>query len=70
LPLRPQDAARLERQDTCSSGSGLLIFDDYQWKTAGPAEGTPKPAVDIFSAMYGKQLEVVHNGYQVILRKK
>jgi Methyltransferase domain len=48
---------------------GLLIFDDYQWHDPTPAN-TPKPAVDAFYAVFGKHLEVLHNGYQVVFRKK
>jgi hypothetical protein len=52
---------------------GTIIFDDYRWtgwqKVVTP-ENTPRPAVDIFYAIYGSQLDVVHNGYQAIFRKK
>jgi hypothetical protein len=49
---------------------GLLIFDDYQWKPESPAEDTPGPGIDTFYALFGRQFDVVHSGYQVILRKK
>jgi SAM-dependent methyltransferase len=51
---------------------GIMIFDDYQWKgweKPEPPANTPGPAIDIFYALYGKQFAVLHNGYQVILRK-
>jgi predicted O-methyltransferase YrrM len=55
---------------------GLLIFDDYHW--AGfAASGTsdrpadfPKTAIDAFAQCFHDHVEVVHNSYQLILRKK
>jgi len=49
---------------------GLLVFDDYRWKLEKPREKTPKLAIDIFFRLYGKHFDVIHNAYQVILRKK
>jgi hypothetical protein len=47
----------------------LLIFDDYQWHNP-VVEDTPKPAIDAFYSVFGKHFEVLHNGYQVVLKKK
>lgn len=55
---------------------GILIFDDYQW--AGSfVEGTsdkptdfPKTAIDAFLQCFADHLEVIHNAYQIVLRKK
>ncbi len=49
---------------------GLLIFDDYQLWWDRPLLARPRVAVDIFYAFYGGEFEVVHFGYQVILRRK
>jgi predicted O-methyltransferase YrrM len=52
---------------------GVLIFDDYQWTGHNRIElpkDTPKPAVNVFYMFYGKHFDVVHNGYQLILRRK
>lgn len=54
---------------------GILIFDDYCW--AGSfVEGTcdaptdfPKTAIDAFTQCFADHLEVMHNSYQVVLRK-
>jgi len=53
---------------------GLLIFDDYQF--AGPATynkdepfGFPKPAIDAFVQCFQDRCEVIHNEYQLIIRK-
>ena len=50
---------------------GLIIFDDYRWSMARRGElDTPKLAIDTFLRLYGKDYEVIHNDYQVMLRKK
>ena len=49
---------------------GLLIFDDYLGGLDGPPELRPKPAVDTFFAIFKEEYDVVHNGYQLLLRKK
>lgn len=57
---------------------GLLIFDDYLWMgalkkgelTRDADEDFPKLAIDRFVESFADRLEVIHNGYQLILRKK
>jgi predicted O-methyltransferase YrrM len=46
---------------------GTLIFDDYLLDDNGDQPG---PAIDAFNAFFGKQFEVVHADWQVILKKK
>lgn len=46
---------------------GVLIFDDYIWGDG--SIGTPKPAIDAFMLCYGDKYDVLHKGYQVILKK-
>jgi len=54
---------------------GILIFDDYRWAGCF-VEGTcdaptdfPKTAIDAFTQCFADHLEVMHNSYQVVLRK-
>ncbi|KDQ11350.1 glycosyltransferase family 8 protein, partial [Botryobasidium botryosum FD-172 SS1] len=48
----------------------LVIFDDYEWKME-PAESMthPKRGIDAFLALQASEYEILHKGYQVILRK-
>ena len=48
---------------------GLLIFDDYKWAPELPPHERPKMAIDAFLNVLQAQLEVLHIGYQVIVRK-
>jgi hypothetical protein len=59
---------------------GLLIFDDYQWhgwspggRSTAPApwppELSPRLAIDAFLTAYSNSLEVVHSGYQLMVRR-
>jgi Methyltransferase domain len=49
---------------------GLLIMDDYENYLSRRTFDQPKFAMDAFHACFHDQFEVVHNGFQVILRKK
>lgn len=52
---------------------GLLIFDDYQHVASITATGlyeAPKVAIDAFFQCFDHRCEVIHNEWQVILRKK
>lgn len=50
---------------------GIMAFDDYKWDDPlQNQEGRPKEAVDAFLALYADQIELLHRGYQVWLRKK
>lgn len=49
---------------------GLLIQDDYAWKYDLANDLRPKGAVDAFVHAFWRELEVVHRGYQLVLRKK
>ncbi|KAF7292881.1 hypothetical protein MIND_01187100 [Mycena indigotica] len=57
-------AWRLARQDA------LVIFDDYEWTTE-PQESMhhPKRGIDAFLLLHDGQYEVLHRGYQIIIRK-
>lgn len=52
---------------------GLLIFDNYEHiRTSKEAEGyeAPKVAIDAFYTCFDHQCEVLHNDWQVVLRKR
>jgi hypothetical protein len=51
--------------------NGILIFDDYRWfgSTDSQINGLPKKAIDPFADCFGDHVEVLHNSYQLILRK-
>jgi predicted O-methyltransferase YrrM len=55
------------------SVGGLMIFDDYEWMGRDtsplPPELLPRVAVDLFLAAYRFEIEVVHVGYQVAVRR-
>lgn len=48
---------------------GILIFDDYLWETERPLSRRPQLAIDIFRETMAGALEVLHEDYQVIVRK-
>jgi predicted O-methyltransferase YrrM len=55
---------------------GIMIFDDYRWAGCF-AEGTsdaptdfPKTAIDSFIQCFSDHFDIIHNSYQIILRKK
>ena len=48
---------------------GIVIFDDYLWELELPAEDRPQIAIDEFVTEFRSELEILHNGYQLIVRK-
>jgi predicted O-methyltransferase YrrM len=48
---------------------GVMIFDDYLWGRDRPPSARPRMAIDLFLDAWGPQLEVLHRGYQVAVRK-
>jgi predicted O-methyltransferase YrrM len=48
---------------------GVLVFDDYLWGPARDILHRPKVAVDAFVNTYAEELEIVHCGYQLAVRK-
>lgn len=54
---------------------GILIFDDYRWAglfvsgTTDSPTDFPKAAIDPFVQCFEKHFTVIHNSYQLILRK-
>jgi len=49
---------------------GILIFDDYKWMLDRPVQLRPKSAIDSFLVCFGGCCEVVHRGYQMIVKKQ
>jgi len=61
--------------DACMSWSllnkgGLMVFDDYMWGNPRDALHRPKIAIDAFTNIFGETAEIVHVGYQLVVRKK
>jgi hypothetical protein len=50
--------------------NGVMIFDDYDWKFYNDPHLLPKMAVDAFIKIYEQQLDLLHKGYQIAIRKK
>jgi predicted O-methyltransferase YrrM len=54
---------------------GFVIFDDYEWTGRGKNEGMlpvelrPHLSIDAFVTAYRYEIEVVHRGYQLIVRR-
>jgi predicted O-methyltransferase YrrM len=48
---------------------GLLIFDDYLWADMPQEHQRPKLGVDAFLAAFGTRFALIHQGYQVAVRK-
>jgi len=49
---------------------GFMVFDDYLWGDARDILHRPKPAIDAFVNIFSEEIEMVHMGYQLIIRKK
>ena len=50
---------------------GLMVFDDYLWSpSARDILHRPKAAIDAFCNLFAEEAEIVHVGYQLVVRKK
>ena len=49
---------------------GLMVFDDYAWGPPRDILHRPKLAIDSFINIFAEQIEIVHMGYQLVVRKK
>lgn len=49
---------------------GLLVFDDYMWGENRDILHRPRLAVDMFVNLFAEHLDIVHMGYQFVVRKK
>lgn len=68
--------ARSALIDACRSWvtlkqGGIMIWDDYQWQmNAYPRVECPKMGIDAFLNCLEKELDILHIGAQVIVRKR
>lgn len=49
---------------------GIMVFDDYLWGDPRDVLHRPKVAIDAFINIFAEEVEVVHVGYQLAVRKK
>jgi predicted O-methyltransferase YrrM len=50
---------------------GLMVFDDYLWSpNARDILHRPKAAIDAFTNLFAEEIQIVHVGYQLVVRKK
>jgi predicted O-methyltransferase YrrM len=61
--------------DACMSwpllnNGGMMVFDDYMWGNPRDILHRPKPAIDAFCNIFAEEAEIVHVGYQLVVRKK
>ncbi len=49
---------------------GLMVFDDYLWGESRDILHRPRLAVDVFVNLFAETLDIVHMGYQFVVRKK
>lgn len=49
---------------------GLMVFDDYLWGDPRDVLHRPKIAIDTFTTIFAEEIDIVHVGYQLIIRKK
>lgn len=53
--------------------NGIMIFDDYQWTPPEHKENpllSPRWGIDKFLKLYEDKIEILHKGYQVIVKRK
>ena len=50
--------------------AGLMVFDDYMWGNPRDILHRPKPAIDAFCNIFAEEAEIIHVGYQLVVRKK
>lgn len=48
---------------------GVMVFDDYLWGDMSRPNHVPKSAIDAFVNIFIEELNVIHLGYQFIVRK-
>ena len=49
---------------------GIMVFDDYAWGDPRDILHRPKIAIDAFMNIFAEEIEMIHMGYQAIVRKK
>ena len=61
--------------DACMSwpllnNGGMMVFDDYMWGNPRDILHRPKAAIDAFCNIFAEEVDIVHVGYQLVVRKK
>ncbi len=83
LPLGSFDCAYVDGSHTSASAlidgilcldllktDGLLVFDDYRWNCFPEAPlKNPGSGIDAFLTFFKDEINIIHNDYQVIVRK-
>jgi predicted O-methyltransferase YrrM len=49
---------------------GIMVFDDYMWGNPRDVLHRPKVAIDAFTNIFAEEAEIIHVGYQLVVRKK
>ena len=49
---------------------GIMVFDDYLWGNPRDVLHRPKIAIDAFTNIFAEELQVIHSGYQLIVKRK
>jgi predicted O-methyltransferase YrrM len=49
---------------------GIMVFDDYLWGTPRDILHRPKIAIDAFVNIFAEEVDIIHSGYQFIVKKK
>jgi predicted O-methyltransferase YrrM len=53
----------------CLKTGGLMVFDDYKWDVFTQPELNPRLAIDCFLTSFINHYELIHQDYQVIIKK-
>jgi len=48
---------------------GVIIFDDYAWEPELPPDELPTPGIDRFLDEVRSDIELLHQGYQVVIKR-
>jgi predicted O-methyltransferase YrrM len=49
---------------------GILIWDDLAWHPEDPPANRPEPGIRLFCDAFGDCMEIIHEGWQMIVRKR
>lgn len=61
--------------DACMAWSmlnpkGIMVFDDYMWGNPRDVLHRPKAAIDAFCNIFAEEVDIIHIGYQAVVRKR
>ena len=49
---------------------GMMVFDDYMWGNPRDVLHRPKAAIDAFCNIFAEEVDIIHIGYQAVVRKR